>query len=111
MSVLLITSSAFFHNSKISFSREELNDILGCYALGVSKGNWRDYSINFNKNEANFNIYRFCGSSPDYTLTKYKKIKKNKVSYKLKIGIKQNKNYENIKDLVAFLKRKHFKLI
>ena len=42
MSILLITPSPFFHNSKISFSREELNDILGCYALGVSKGNWRE---------------------------------------------------------------------
>ena len=111
MSILPITSSTFFHNSKLSFSRKELGHILDCYALGVSKGNWKDYSINFDKNEASFNIYRFCGTAPDYTLTKYKKRKKNQISYKLQIGIKHKKNYENIKDLVAFLKRKNFKLI
>ena len=47
-------------------------------------GNWKDYAINFNKNEANFYMYKHSLASPDCILTKSIKYKKQKFIYKLK---------------------------
>ena len=49
-----LTFGKAFNNSKLFFSSSELNKILLCYSVGVSKGKWKDYAINFDKNEANF---------------------------------------------------------
>ena len=111
MSIFSLTSSSHFNNSKLFFSRIELNKILSCYSLGVSNGNWKDYSINFNKNEANFFIYKYSNTIPDYILTKYIKHKKNKILFKLKLGTKNKKDSDKIEDLIAILKRKNIKLI
>ena len=43
----LVSPSKKIHNSKLFFSKEELKKILNCYSLGVSRGNWKDYAINF----------------------------------------------------------------
>jgi len=111
MSLFSLTSSPHFNNSKLFFSRNELNKILSCYSLGVSNGNWKDYSINFRNNEANFFIYKHSIASPDCVLTKYIKYNKNKIVFKLKLGEKNKKNSEKIEDLIAILKRKNIKLI
>ena len=57
MSLISLSSSSNNHNSKLYFSKYELNLILDCYSFGVSSGNWRDYSINFNQDEAKFCFY------------------------------------------------------
>ena len=111
MSLFLLPSSSLFHNSKLFFSKKELGKILSCYSLGVSIGNWKDYSIHFKKNEASFFIYKQSNTLPDCILTKYKKSKKNKILFKLKLGDKNKKNSEKIEDLIAILKRKNIKLI
>ena len=53
----LVPPSRNINNSKLYFSKSELSKILNCYSLGVSRGNWKDYAIDFNKNEAIFFIY------------------------------------------------------
>ena len=111
MSFNSLTSKTNFHNSKLFFSKNELSKILSCYSLGVSRGNWKDYSINFNKNEANFFIYKHFNSFPDCILTKYKKNRKNKVTFKLIIDNYNKKNSEKIEDLIAILIRKNIKII
>ena len=111
MSLIPLTFSIPNHNSKLYFSKYELNLILSFYSFGVSKGNWKDYSINFNNHEAKFCFYKHTLVSPEYALIKYKKNKKNKFSYRLKFGEKNNKDMENIDKLITYLKRKNIKIV
>ena len=111
MSIITLPSYLNNHNSKLYFSKYELNQILNCYSFGVSRGKWRDYSINFNTGEAKFYFYNHSSSYPEYALIKYKKNKKNKFLYKLKFGTNNNKEVENINDVLSYLKRKNIKII
>ena len=106
-----LTSEISFHNSKLFFSRIELNKILACYSLGVSRGNWKDYAINFYQNEAIFYIYKHSLASPDCILIKFKEKRKKKVIFSLSVNNKKNSKYDNIDSLITSLKRKHLKLI
>ena len=106
-----LTSSNSNHNSKLYFSKYELNLILSCYSFGVSSGNWKDYSINFNNYEAKFCFYKHTLVHPEYALIKYKKDKKNEFSYRLKVGLKNNKDMENIDKLITYIKRKNIKIV
>ena len=107
----LVTPRSYINNSKLYFSKSELTKILNCYAIGVSKGNWKDYAIDFNKNEANFLIYKHSWASPDCVLSKLKERKRKKITYKLSISNRKYKNFSNIDELISSLKRKHIKLI
>ena len=113
--MVLVTPSSFRGNIKkpnLYFSKYELSKILSCYSLGVSKGNWKDYAINFNKNEAIFFIYKHSWANPDCVLKKLKEKKKKKIIYKLSLSNNtNNKDYKNLDELINFLKRKQFKLI
>ena len=100
-----------FNNSKLFFSRDELNKILSCYSNGVSRGKWKDYAINFNKNEAIFFIYKNSIASPDCVLTKTKKIKKNQIIYKLQMKNNNKNTFNHIDDLLTILQRKQLKII
>lgn len=111
MSLVSLTSSTIFNNSKLFFSKKELCKILSCYSIGVSCGKWKDYSIDFDQNEANFFIYKHTSSYPDCILTKYKKSKKNKTTFKLKINNKNKKKSDKIEDLIAILKRKYITIL
>ena len=111
MSLISLSSSLSNHNSKLYFSKYELNQILGCYSIGVSRGKWSDYSINFNNHEAKFCIYGHSSSAPEYALIKYKDKTNNWFSYKLKIRGNIKKEVKNINDALYFLRRKNMKVI
>ena len=100
-----------FNNSKLFFSRDELNKILSCYSNGVSRGKWKDYAINFDKNEAIFFIYKNSIASPDCVLTKTKKIKKNKILFKLQMKNYNKNTFNDIDDLLIILQRIQLKII
>ena len=74
-------------------------------------GNWKDYAINFNKNEANFYMYKHSLASPDCILTKSIKYKKQKFIYKLKYAKLKKNKFGKIDDLIVFLKRKQFVIL
>ena len=99
------------NNSKIVFSKDELSKILSCYSLGVSKGTWKDYALNSNKNEANFFIFKHSYALPDCIVTKSKKIKKNKIRFCLNSSNKKHNIFNKIDDLITVLKRNQFRLI
>ena len=111
MSLISLTSSRLNHNSKLFFSKYEFNLILSCYSIGVSRGNWKDYSINYKSNEAIFCFYEHTLVTPEYALIKFKKNKKNKFFYSLKIGQKNKENMTNIDKIINFLKSKNIKVI
>ena len=106
MSLFSLTSSALFNNSKLFFSRKELGKILSCYSLGVSNGNWKDYSINFERNYAEFSIYKHTHASPEFSIIKNKK--KIFFIYSRKQELKKSKY---IKDVLNVLKKAESKKI
>ena len=107
----LVSPSRNINNSKLYFSKSELSKILSCYSLGVSRGNWKDYAIDFNKNEAIFFIYNHSWATPDYVLKKFKERKKERIIYNLSITNKKNSQFKNIDELISLLKRKQFRVI
>ena len=98
-----------FNNSKLFFSKSELSKILSCYSLGVTQGNWKDYAINYNRNEANFFIFKHTLATPECVLTK-SFISKKIIIFKLNHGNMKNK-FKKIDDLLALLKRTNLKII
>ena len=67
-----ITSNYIDNKSKLYFSKKELTKILQYYSFGVSKGRWKDYSIQFEINTAYFHIYKNFSEKPLLSIFKKK---------------------------------------
>ena len=106
-----LSSSSNFNNSKLYFSKYEFNRILACYSSGISKGYWKDYSMDFKKNEAIFSIYRNTNTNPIFLLIKFKILKKNRYFYKLNENNKICNLAKNFDDLIITFNRKNLKII
>jgi hypothetical protein len=61
-------------NSRVTFSRHELNRIFGLYGRMVAAGEWRDYAIDFLKDRAVFSIFRRASEVPLYRIEKNPKL-------------------------------------
>ena len=48
---------------RVTFSRRELDRILGLYGRMVAAGEWRDYAIDFLKDRAVFSVFRRAAKS------------------------------------------------
>ena len=94
----LVPPSRNINNSKLYFSKSELSKILNCYSLGVSRGNWKDYAIDFTKNEAIFFIYNHSWATPYCILKKFTARKKEQIIYNLSIT---NKKKVSLKILMS----------
>ena len=73
MSKIYHFSKYIKEKEKVSFSKNDLNLIISIYSKNVSNGIWKDYSINFEKNYAEFSIYRHSYASPEFSIVKNKK--------------------------------------
>ena len=100
-----VSSTFYSNNHKLYFSKVELSKILTCYSIGVSNGNWKDYALNFNKNEAIFSFYKHTLASPECILKKFKEKKKKRTFYQLSINNKKNSKYEDIDQIIVSIKR------
>ena len=56
--------------SEVTFSRRELDRILGLYGRMVAAGEWRDYAIDFLKDRAVFSVFRRAAEVPIYRIEK-----------------------------------------
>ena len=106
----LVPSSSSSNNHNLYFSKNELTKILNVYSKGVSKGNWKDYAIDFNKNNAFFYIYKHTLASPECILNKSLEKRKKRIFYKIK-SKNINKKFENIDSLISAFSRINLKLI
>ena len=106
-----VSSSSVPNNHKLYFSKTELSKILNCYSIGVSNGNWKDYALNFNTNEAIFLFYKHTLASPECILKKYKEKKKRKTLYQLSLNNKKNSKYKDIDQLIASIKRSQLSIV
>ena len=100
-----LASTSIPNNHKLYFSKVELTKILTCYSIGVSNGKWKDYALNFNKNEAIFSFYKHTLASPECILKKFKEKKKKRTFYLLSINNKKNSKYEDIDQIIVSIKR------
>ena len=106
----LVSSRSSSNNHNLYFSKNELSKILNIYSKGVSRGEWKDYAIDFNKNNAFFYIFKHSLAAPECILNKSLERKKRKIFYNLK-SKNQNKKYENLDLLLSSLNRKMFKIL
>jgi Protein of unknown function (DUF2794) len=64
------THSTLVPRNQVTFSRRELDRILGLYGRKVAAGEWRDYAIDFLKDKAVFSIFRRSSEMPIYRIEK-----------------------------------------
>ena len=56
--------------SQVSFDRRELSTILNIYGQMVSKGDWKDYAIDFLPDRCVFSVFRKASEHPLYRIEK-----------------------------------------
>src|SRR6202163_3083954 len=56
--------------SVVTFSRRELDRILGLYGRMVAAGEWRDYAIDFLRDRAVFSVFRRASEVPIHRIEK-----------------------------------------
>jgi len=64
-----------------TFTRQELNEILGIYGRKVVEGEWRDYAIDQLKERAVFSIFRRSSEFPLYRIVKQPKLARRQGAY------------------------------
>jgi len=106
MSKIYHFSKYIKEKEKVTFSKKDLNSIISVYSKNVSTGIWKDYSINFERNYAEFSIYKHTHASPEFSIIKNKK--KIFFIYSRKQELKKSKY---IKDVLNVLKKAESKKI
>ena len=71
-------------NKLITFSRDELNQILTLYGRKVVSGEWKDYAIDTLKDQAIFSVYRKTNEIPQFIIIKIPKLKHSNGIYQIK---------------------------
>jgi hypothetical protein len=66
---------------KVTFSRRELDRILGLYGRMVAAGEWRDYAIDFLKDRAVFSVFRRSSEVPIYRIEKDPRLARKQGAY------------------------------
>lgn len=67
--------------NQVTFSRRELNRILGLYGRMVAAGEWRDYAIDFLKDRAVFSVFRRSSEVPIYRIEKDPQLARKQGAY------------------------------
>ncbi len=64
-----------------SFDRRELSSILKVYGRKVAEGEWRDYAIDFQRDEAVFSIFRRASEMPLFRIVKDMRLARRQGAY------------------------------
>ena len=67
--------------NQVTFSRRELDRILGLYGRMVAAGEWRDYAIDFLRDRAVFSVFRRSSEVPIYRIEKNPKLARRQGAY------------------------------
>ena len=68
-------------NARIFFDRKELDAILNVYGRMVANGEWRDYAMGDDKDQAVFAIFRRASEMPIYRIIKCPKLARKQGAY------------------------------
>ena len=104
MSKIYYFSKYFKEKEKITFSKNDLYSIIQVYSKKVSNGIWKDYSINFERNYAEFSIYKHTHASPEFSIVKDKK--KKFFIYSRAQELKKSKNINDVLDVLKKIESK-----
>ena len=104
MSKIYHFSKYIKEKEKVSFSKNDLNLIISIYSKNVSNGIWKDYSINFERNYAEFSIYKHSYASPEFSIVKNKK--KIFFIYSRKQELKKSKYIKDVLDVLRKVESK-----
>lgn len=63
-------SASAKRNTRVSFQRDELRELLNEYSRRVATGEWRDYAIDFKRDRAVFSVFRHTAEHPLYSIEK-----------------------------------------
>jgi Protein of unknown function (DUF2794) len=66
---------------RVTFSRRELDRLLGLYGRKVAAGEWRDYAIDFLKDRAVFSVFRRSSEVPIYRIEKNPRLARRQGAY------------------------------
>jgi hypothetical protein len=67
--------------NQVTFSRRELDRILGLYGRKVAAGEWRDYAIDFLRDRAVFSVFRRSSEVPIYRIEKNPRLARRQGAY------------------------------
>lgn len=66
---------------QVSFNRKELDLILKVYGMRVAEGDWRDYAVDFNRDQASFSVFRRASETPLYRIVKEPRLARKQGMY------------------------------
>lgn len=87
------------------FNRVELMALLNMYTRRVMTGEWRDYAIDHDRNQATFSVFRHAAEYPVFAITKIAN-DKGKGKFILRSGTKQLKRGHSVDEIIAALDKK-----
>ena len=105
MSTLFTLMMPWRKTGQISFNKTELSQIMALYGERVSKGEWRDYALDCQKDIALFSIFRHSHETPLYTISKRHSAQKSQSArYSLDITGKTLKQSHTLADIIDTLR-------
>ena len=98
--------------TRIFFDRRELDAILNVYGRMVAAGEWKDYAIGDDKEQAVFSMYRRASEMPIYRIVKCPKLARKQGAFSI-VGASGQilKRGHDLKVLLRYFDRKKFTLI
>ena len=103
----LLTSRFNSNNHNLYFSKKELTKILNLYSSGVSSGSWKDYAMDFEKNNAFFYFFKHSNSTPECivskSVVKKKIILRNGYGQQIKVTNSKRLKVEEVPSGIYFL--------
>lgn len=98
--------------AQVSFDRRELNDLLGLYGRMVAAGEWRDYAIDFLKDQAVFSVFRRASEAPLYRIEKTPRLARRQGAYAVvsATGLILKRGHD-LARVLAFLDKARLKLV
>jgi len=91
----------------VTFDRHELREILNLYGRKVAEGEWRDYAIDFNAQEAVFSIFRRAAEYPLYRILKNPRLARKQGAFSVVAanGLIMKRGHE-LKNVIRVLDKK-----
>lgn len=98
--------------TQVSFDRRELNYLLGLYGRMVAAGEWRDYAIDFLKDQAVFSVFRRASEAPLYRIEKTPRLARRQGAYAVvsATGLILKRGHD-LARVLAFLDKARLKLV
>lgn len=97
----------------VAFHRTELSQILRVYGRMVAAGEWRDYAMDFGREQAVFSIFRRMGEVPMYRVTKTPKLARRQGAWAVLSaqGLVLKRGHDLDAVLKVFDRRRHLSIV